>query len=358
MLPISELNFGAIDATSYRQRPQKEFLTKVFYRDHFLEDIIAPHNYFLIGEKGTGKTAYATLLETADYRGFKSRIQMLAGTDYQKFIFLRSAKYVQLSDYREIWKNILLLLTAHHVGENEPRAIFNFVKFRQLRDAINEYYQNAFSPEITYALEFVENSEISASLVSKHLKAGSKASDSVKSNTQGFQTNLHYIRRQFEDAIRALKLTHNHIIFIDGIDIRPRGVPYDTYIECLTGLAHATWDLNTELFANIKDSRGRIKIVLLVRPDIFVRLEYHNVNAKARDNAVILDWQTTYQNYRTSRIFQLVDGIIGKQQNITNEGEAWESYFPYSVPNLTFAEKEDNPFIDFLRYSFYPAFPG
>jgi hypothetical protein len=93
-------------------------------------------------------------------------------------------------------------------------------------------------------------------------------------------------------------------------------------------LAQAAWSLNSEHFANIKDSRGRIKIMILLRPDIFSSLGYQNPNAKVRDNAIFLDWRTTYQDYRGSRIFRLVDGIFGKQQpeeeNQDQVGAAWD----------------------------------
>jgi hypothetical protein len=60
----------------------------------------------------------------------------------------------------------------------------------------------------------------------------------------------------------------------------------------------------------------------------------------------------------------LVDGILAKQQpqmgelldpqtGELKEGIAWDTYFPYTMPNMRVAEKEDNPFIGFLRYSFH-----
>jgi hypothetical protein len=354
MLTIPELNFGSIDAINYTNRSQKEFLAKVFYRDYFLEDVLKEHVYFLIGEKGTGKTAYSTLLNNIDYRNTKASLRLLGETDYLKFISLRQAKHIMVSDYSDVWKVIILLLVAYHLTETESN-VMQFVRFRNLRNAINEYYSNAFAPEITYALEFVEHSEVSASIVNKHLNAGLKGSENLKGVTQGFQSNLHFIRRQFEEVIKSLKLTRNHIIFIDGIDIRPEHVPYETYIECLKGLARAAWELNNGFFANIKDSRGRIKVMLLLRPDIFQHLGYQNANAKARDNAIVLDWRTDYDTYRTSRIFRLIDGILGKQQPSQDigEGTAWDTYFPYRTPNMRVAEKEDNPFIGFLRYSFH-----
>jgi len=50
----------------------------------------------------------------------------------------------------------------------------------------------------------------------------------------------------------------------------------------------------------------------------------------------------------------MVDGILSRQQEKDLPvGEAWDHYFPYLLRNLRIAEKEDNPFIGFLRYSFY-----
>jgi hypothetical protein len=216
-----------------------------------------------------------------------------------------------------------------------------FLRFRQLQTVIDEYYRNAFSPEITYALEFVENSEKTASLITKYLNAGTKNTDNIKETTQGFQINLLFIARQFEESIRSLRLSNNHIIFIDGIDLRPDELTYQTYIDCLKGLAWAAWEPNSNFFSNIKDSRGRIKIVLLLRPDIFVHLGFHNPNAKVRDNAVILDWRTDYDEFKTSRIFRLIDGLLWKQQvPECKDGMAWRYYFPYNILQHAYSGKK------------------
>ena len=155
-----------------------------------------------------------------------------------------------------------------------------------------------------------------------------------------------------------MKLEQDQILFVDGIDIRPTDISYNEYIQCIQGLASATWHLNTEFFANIRDSRGRIKVMLLVRPDIFTSLGYQNPNARVRDNGIVLDWRTTYEDYRSSRILRLIDGLLGKQQKPEDLakmklGSAWDYYFPYTHPHLRIAERIDNPFIEFLRYSFY-----
>ena len=357
MLSITNLNFGSIDAINYKQRSEKDFLNRIFYRDAYLDMILEEKKYFIIGEKGTGKTAYAALLNNSDYHDTRCSLTNITETDYRKFVRLKSLEHYKISDYIDIWKCIFLLIASDHLLKKEPTNILTTVKFGNLKKAIDEYYQNAFSPEVVYALNLIEDYGAAAKIFSEHFQAGGTHSRKQETHNQSFQTNLLFIKKKFEESIGALKLGRDHIIFMDGIDIRPIGITYSDYIECIRGLALAAWSLNTEYFANIKDSKGRVKVVILLRPDIFASLGYQNPNAKVRDNAVYLDWRTTYREYRTSRIFRLIDGILSKQQPTPEEyaktGFAWDRYFPYTVPNQLVATKEDNPFIAFLRYSLY-----
>ena len=97
-----------------------------------------------------------------------------------------------------------------------------------------------------------------------------------------------YIEKKFKEALSKLKLKNDHILFIDGIDIRPPQILFDEYQECVKGLANAVWSLNNDIFPSIKGSKGRIRIVLLIRPDIFESLGLQNQNTKIQDNSVFL----------------------------------------------------------------------
>lgn len=52
---INELNLGFSDAQNYLQRGNKQMLSSVFVKNSYLEDLLQPHIYYLLGEKGTGK---------------------------------------------------------------------------------------------------------------------------------------------------------------------------------------------------------------------------------------------------------------------------------------------------------------
>ena len=352
MKPYTELNLGFSDAVNYKQRPNKELFNKFFIESPILDEIVKTSKYFLIGDKGTGKTAYAVYLSNNNTRNTISNLNYIYETEYSKFITLKNSNNLILSDYTSIWKVLLLLLFSMQIekGENGLSQIINYSKYNALKEAVRSFYNNAFAPEIHNCLTFVENSEAAIKVIGTHLGTElNKSKTSNQSNTN-FQLNLMTLEKLFKDSLSSLKLSCNHILFVDGIDIRPRNIQFEDYLECVKGLANAVWQLNNDFFANIRDSHGRMKVVLLVRPDIFAQLGLQNLNNKVRDNSVLLDWHTIYPQYRSSLIFQLADRMLNVQQDEKYpEGECWDNYFPFK--NKDQEGNEHDSFVSFLRFS-------
>ena len=356
MKPFAQLKVGFSDAENYRRRENKELFNSIFVRTEGLDKLCDPRNCFLIGEKGTGKTAYAAYLSNVSYHDHLATIRYIRETEYQKFIALKKERHLDLSDYAQIWKVILYLLIGEQIADMEPQPslLSRGDKFEKLRKAVKEYYAHAFSPEIAYALQFVEKSELAAKLLSKYLELEGSKEQSFAFSESRFQTNLLYIRQKFEDALSSLRLKYSHILFIDGIDIRPSSVPYVDYLECIKGLANAVWSVNNDFFAGIKDSHGRMRVVLLIRPDIFESLGLQNQNTKIRDNSILLDWRTTYAAHRSSDLFRVTDRLLAHQQEApTLLGKAWDTYFPFDTPNVKETFDYPSSFVLFVRYSLY-----
>ena len=242
MLKIQDLNFGFNDAENYKRSENKNLLNTVFFRTDELEKLCERNTFFLIGEKGTGKTAYAVYLSNNDYRDTLSSLNYIRETDYQKFVQMKNKEHLVLSDYIDIWKVIIYLLISKNISENEPVGFLDYpksIKFRNVKAAVDEYYAKAFSPEIINAIKFVEKSKIAAELMSKYSKISGEKNEEIAFSESHFQINLMYIQKKFEEAFSMLKLRKNHVIFIDGIDIRPSGVNYEDYLECVKGLSNA-----------------------------------------------------------------------------------------------------------------------
>lgn len=353
---IRELELGFADAENYKRRENKDLLNRVFIRDEHLDDLCKPNVSFLIGEKGTGKTAYSIFLTNNDYSDTISTTRYVRETEYQKFISLKRDKHLTLSDFSGIWKVILYLLISAQVKDKEGviSQLLNFSKFAALNEAVDEYYASAFSPEIIQALGFVQESQLAAELLHKHAALKGLEKNTITFSESRFQINLFYIQKQFEEALSQIRLTKNHILFIDGIDIRPSSIPYNEYLDCIKGLANAVWEINNDFFPSIKGGKGRMRAVLLIRPDIFESIGLQNQNTKIRDNAVFLDWRTEYNAHRNSQLFEVVDHMLGAQQTPpSSKGVAWDHYFPWNSPNVYEQYSTPTSFINFLRWSYY-----
>lgn len=356
MKSIVDLQLGYSDAENYKRRENKALLNQVFIRNKHLDRLCEPAISFLVGEKGTGKTAYAVFLANNDYKNTLASIRYIRETEYQKFITLKRDKHLDLSDYTSIWKVILYLLLSQQVIEREggPDFLRRFTKMAAVQGAIEEYYHRAFSPEIIQALEFVQESKVAAELMLKYAKASGEEKDSITFTESRFQINLFYIQQAFEKALSQARLERNHILFIDGIDIRPSSIAFQDYLECIKGLANAVWELNNDFFPTIRGGGGRMRVVLLIRPDIFESLGLQNQNTKSRDNSVFLDWRTEYNNHRTSDLFHVIDHLLSsQQQGGLTAGAAWDHYFPWDAPNVFEAFATKTSFLSFLRWSYY-----
>jgi cold shock CspA family protein len=364
---ISEITFGFSDAENYRRRDQKDLFNKIFLRTDALDRLCETSTFFLVGEKGTGKTAYAVYMSSSPLQSrrnpsikIKSTHKFIRETDYQKFIRLKTKDALTLSEYTDIWKVVIYVLLADAVwrSHEDSAVLFKNTKFVQLKKVLDDYYKNAFSPEIPVAMQLVENADAAVKMLIKAgaIELGGEGgySESLTTNKQAFQTNLLAIQRGFEEAFSSIKLSETHLLFIDGVDIRPPSVPYSEYLDCVKGLANAVWSVNNDIFPRVRDSVGRLRTVLLLRPDIFNSLSLQNRNTKLRDNSVVLNWKTLYQVHRQSDLFALADRMFSAQQDVPpNTGDSWDYYFPFDATNVTNESAKFSSFILFLRYSFH-----
>lgn len=352
---IKDLKLGFNDAVNYKRRENKDVFNRIFIKNEKLEKLMNPSTYFLLGDKGTGKTAYAVWLNNNEYKNTSSILNDIRETEYLKFVAMKKENNLNLSDYTNIWRVILLLLMSKQIynTEGQENLLNKFWKFKAINKAIDQYYDGAFKAEILSAIEFVSDSSKSAKLLAKNFELLGTNNDSKSFTESKYQVNLLYIQRKFEDAIHSLKLKKNHVVFIDGVDLRPTGIKYEEYLECVKGLANAVWSINNDFFSSINDSKGRLKVVILLRPDIFNAIGLQNSNNRIRDNAVLLDWRIPYSHFKNSELFKLPNRLlsIDQKNKLDDINSYWDNYFPYTVRSNK--NNNEHSFISFLRFSYF-----
>lgn len=368
MKPIKDLDFGFNDATMYKSRSERERFRRTFFKTEALDDIFKESTFFLVGEKGTGKTSYAVYISISEFYSTRAFIVNIGETEYRKFITLKQGNRLEFSDYEDIWRVILYYQIANRVKEDDVKrkSILSFSKLAAINKAIAAYERSAFQPEALTPVKFLESQKRKGELnVGSKDKAGvvlgAENSTEQSTSIDTFNLRLLSLKRDFETALGGLSLKKNYLLFIDGIDTRPESVSHDDYIECLRGLASAVWSINTEFFVNIKDSEGRMRVVLMVRPDVFSALRMNNFGSKITDCSVMLDWFTNRSEYRKSNLFGMIDNLIGAQQEppvVASRGQApgamVDSYLPPFASNGRRIENADKqPFARVLDFTFF-----
>lgn len=328
MLPLEEIRICKADAINYYRGDDQDFLNKIFFSDIRFKKVLDSKIYFLQGDKGTGKTAFAVYNSNNETENIKSSLKFTSETDFKKFIRLIESGKINISDFVGIWKVILLLLISQEVESIlDGNLITNFLTLSKLDKAIKKYYKSAFFPEISNAIEIIDKADIFLEIL-KNIKTGASSSEKIEKT--GLQINLHEIEYEFKNALMDVKLKKSFILFVDGTDQIPFDIKRDKYVECLRGLANAIWELNQLFFPEIfhkKHSTNFIKIVLLIRPDIFSIIRFHNANAKLKDNSVLLSWITTESTYKISRLFKMIDNSLASQQSSKFAlGYSWDVY--------------------------------
>lgn len=355
MKRIEELQKVKGDAYDYYVSPNQDndLFEKIFLVGDIVEEIEDLDKFFLIGEKGSGKTAYAVYMSKIENGNSSCKLALVENTLYQRFLHMKEQKSLELSSIKDIWINLLYLMLAEHIQENkDAKSIWEQLKYKQLINAINAFYSDSFKPELVNAMEFLDKASVSINaMVEQGLFSndfGITKEKSKKYVEQSYQVSLMKIRNGFEQAFEKISLDKEMILFIDGIDGRPADIDSKQYFECLTGLVNAVIEINQSVLC-----KKNMKVMLLMRPDIMYKMPIHNLNQKLRENSVLLDWVTTYKDYVKSNLFKIADDYFAKQQDKAYElAECWNYYFPYKI-HYKNSRPSDNPFVEFLRYSLY-----
>jgi hypothetical protein len=318
------------DAVNYRTRREKEFFNRIFLRTDELDACLKPAVYFLIGEKGSGKTAYAAYLENNEVNQTRCKLATMTESQYKRFIALKQQGKLAYSDYANIWRPMLLHMVSQAIVEKSKNFFGRITgKFSAIENGIKRFNRDALNPEVEVAFEAINEMAIKVAASNKEIgeiSSGINTKDTDR--TSVIKHHLLEAESTLKAALADLSLDRDHILFVDGIDYRPESVPYPDYLNCVKGLGEATWQLNNDFFGGIRDSKGRIKIVLLVRPDVFHALNLYNSNSRLQDNSVFLNWSTTEKAYRNSLLFDASGKYFSSQQKtIVSTGAAFDQYF-------------------------------
>lgn len=348
MKNFDDINIPPLEAESFYN--DSEGINHVFYKNENYEKLLNPATYFLLGDKGSGKTMFSAYCCSEYEKDVVGKNYVISVDDYNKFIRMKKNGDLDYTDYMTIWKVILIIKILLSIDKKEIDKFIKGQAYNKLQKIttffnLSEITQDAFSPTVAIDnKEIVEGEESSlggeggrdTGMWSAGVNASVSESFSEKTGQSLQRTQLRYVdqwTRFLNDAalqLVDLKLKKPHYLFVDGIDIRPSSIGYEDYKECVSSLIRAVYEVNHNIFSKIKNkNNGRLQIVVLSRLDIFLESGLNNTGCKIVDNSVYLNWALSNMNdYEETDLYKLVNNVLSEGQN---EADAWKQYMNFQL---------------------------
>lgn len=290
----------------------------------------------LLGKKGVGKTAYASMISSTNNPNRITFILQLHELPYNEFVNITDTNGQVLGTQRYLHSWYLLLLTS----------IVKRLKEDDVAD--KEALKNL--KKIIYDLGFIDNRDFvrdiltaskfnfKTNLPTMEFSIGYDGSQKVKF------LNLTDLTNYFADTYKNLGITKEVFPVIDGVDDVLRVNTSEEEIkDILSGLIRAVDSLNTKNYNN------NTKFILVIRDDIAKIVNDPDMNKIIQDRGEKLDWYTNKARGTTDNLILLFNKryLVNKQLDLTNNRyKIWNSLFPRRI-------KGYSSWDHFLEYTMY-----
>lgn len=352
-MDFMNLKFPSEEADSYLIPENRDAINTFFYKGGAYDKLRESSTYYLVGGKGSGKTAYSAYFCSRTIEGgIKSKYYQIRVDDYNKIIQMKKDGKLTYTDYVTLWKAALLIKLCASL-ENDEISIRGKLGFVKIENILKRYNFTQFTEDTFSPISYMDSSEFVTSGSLKVAKGGVEPNTGYtrKKNEQiTVQKNIYvdeWVRfiNEISHELEKIRLTNTHYLFIDGIDVRPKNIDFESYSECVYSLIRAVYDVNFNILSKIKDRRkGRLQIIVLTRLDIFLNSGLSNPECKLHDNSAYLDWYTSEkeEEYKYSDLYGVVNNFLG-----AGVGEdKWRHYFGFSINR---GNQSLDSFVYFLR---------
>jgi hypothetical protein len=309
----------------------------------------------VLGDKGTGKTALATYFINGLDPDTVGQSVFLQKNDFSRFYsFTRTIPDFDPSDFGEMWKAIIQLLICHKsIAQAKTDGLGLTSEQIKFMESVDGLSFGSFDFSVFSAFK----------IIFSQMKASAKIFLKTEiSDLSQFSFYIRSLQTFLTALLSGIPLPNKKtFLFIDGLDVRPtEGTgSHKDHIANVTNLINAMWQLNYKEFPG--EMAEWYRVIVLVRPDIFEKLELQNVNNILRMNTIQISFHTRFLPYRQSRLFQIADSLLYTQQSFFPEngytvGRCWDAYLPDTVTHTPSdpqkPQKKDESFIALIRNTF------
>ena len=298
---IKAIDFGSIDGLNDKH------LSSYFLDKNFWNKLVNGKEFFVIGRKGTGKSAiYTWIYEQQFKQGVLVENLSFQNFPFEKLLKLSDDDFSKPNQYQSIWRNIILSEIAAQIIKDQTAKVDE--EYKELK----KYVEHRFGTDLTELHQKVTTTttKSEAGLQFKFF-SGSKSAGKEMDLGDGFD-NITAINKRLEQLIRSyLKRTRTrkYIIQFDQLDDNYTNyINNNAYFQCIISLFKAIYGLNL-LFDYEKLP---VKVIAYLRSDIYYEINaYDPESARWDDHKYLLNWSIiNARDWHNAPLLQLINKRI------------------------------------------------
>lgn len=363
---IKDILFGKTDASNELQEVGDEYFLDSFlpYEKYKITEFLCGKRYYIIGRKGTGKTALLKYLECkfsedvtnlvipirfkSDFDSLDKKTIKSAALNVQDEIIEQGRGDKSIKSYVAAWQVYLIYQIFKHENSLENEfEIFNHesdsykIIWSLLKLLYGEQSGNRIVPKIT------KGTVAFSAGMDKGISASVKIDIELKEKEKTVKFDL--VCKKIIDLYQKLESARNSVyILVDELELLVTTKKQrEADIELIRDLILATDKLN-----EISKVCGySAKVYASIRTDVLdsVYSSGYEINKSIEDYGVTVEWFQKGGDYRDNPLLKLIENKIHaseKRKEVSQSDNVWEQYFESTINNV-----EVRKYI--LNYSWY-----
>lgn len=319
-----------------------------FLDQKYWEDIIEKPTYYVVGRKGTGKSAiYNWISNRQEEKGIIVSNLSFKSFPFEKLLRLSDDDFSRPNQYQSIWKNIILCEFAKQIVVDQNNNVTNGLK--ELKDFVDYKYGRNLRDLHTQITQHTCKTELGLQFQG----IGPKSETQTAKTFDDGLNNISEINERLEQLIFDIvgENQRTYIVQFDQLDDNyTQYVDNHKYFESLISLFKIIYSFNSQFLGINK----RTKVVAYLRSDIFNQFSSHDPDSAKFDyHTHNLNWAiVNKQDWHNPPLLQLINiRIENSVKELRGKGS-----FNYIFNRNFIKLYENKKLIDPFRYIVHRTF--
>ena len=298
---LLDVDFGDIDGL------YDPNINDYFIDVEFKKSLLQEAKYFVIGRKGTGKSALYNWIDRNKVTdGIMVSNKSFSDFPFSKLLQLSDDNFTKPNQYQSIWKNIILTEYALLLCQDQSNPIDDSLS--ELRNYINYVFGNDLIDLHKAVTRKSEKSEYGISIKGLTNQYGEKKEIEYYDQCKDITIVNNRLNNVLLDYLTRHE-TKTYIVQFDQLDDNYTSyVNNDDYIQCVISLFKTIYQLNQ----SYRSKNINVKTVAYLRSDIYNKFYKHDPESARWDQYILkLNWSIINRNdWFNSNLLKLINARI------------------------------------------------